>query len=427
MDARPKTRQLNRERNPSPTQPPRGSKQIVLPMTRPQYEEFWNDAQTVRQFVDEWFLVAPELFPPGFAQGYSLHGLGRESKKIPGVRLRKIVLADGASFWLRPSFVLGYMTGTVDELSYPLLLAAHGVPAWLLVVGFGRSEMYWQRILERLGRCSLVGTTVREADRLPEHLAADEHHVDWGGKKGYLPTTVGSDCILGLALCSSADDAHLREAYGVFAAEARDVKPDYAPETVNVDGWAATRNAFCALFAGIATILCFLHGFLKIRDRCRKARELHRRVWDVYRAATAEEFRRLMDEFRVWCDSQTWTASVGEMLEKLWNKTDSYAVAYDHAGCHRTSNAVDRPMNRLCRLMYAGRGLHGHQASSERRLRGWALLLNFRPYAPRSNRPRAHDSPAHRLNDKRYHDNWLHNLMASTSLMGYRNRTPANR
>jgi hypothetical protein len=26
------------------------------------------------------------------------------------------------------------------------------------------------------------------------------------------------------------------------------------------------------------------------------------------------------------------------------------------------------------------------------------LLLNFRPYARRSNRPRAYDSPAHRLN-----------------------------
>ncbi len=149
-------------------------------------------------------------------------------------------------------------------------------------------------------------------------------------------------------------------------------------------------------------VLCFLHGFLKIRDRCRKARELHRRVWDVYRAATAEEFRRLMNEFQQWCATQTWTASVHEMLTKLWNKTEFYVVAYSHPGCHRTSNAVDRPMNRLCRLMYANRGLHGHQGSSE--LRGWALLLNFRPYAPRSNQPRTHDSPAHRLNGKRYHE-----------------------
>ena len=84
-------------------------------------------------------------------------------------------------------------------------------------------------------------------------------------------------------------------------------------------------------------------------------------------------------------------------------------------------------MNRLCRLMYAGRGLHGHQGSSQLRLRGWALLPNFRPYAPRGKRPRVFESPAHRLNGKRYHEHWLHNLMASTSLMGLRNPEPAIR
>ena len=73
-------------------------------------------------------------------------------------------------------------------------------------------------------------------------------------------------------------------------------RPQYA-QTVNTDGWASTRNAFQTLFPLITVVLCFLHGFLKIRDRCRKACELHRRVWDVYRAATAEEFRRLMNEF----------------------------------------------------------------------------------------------------------------------------------
>ena len=207
-----------------------------------------------------------------------------------------------------------------------------------------------------------------------EHLVADEHHADWAGQKGYIPTTVGGGCILGVALTAAADDAHLQEAYGVFAAEARDVDPEYAPQTVNTDGWASTQNAFQTSFPLITVVLCFLHGFLKIRDRCRKAHELHRRVWDVYRAATAEEFRRLMNEFQQWCATQTWTTSVREMLTKLWNKTESYVVAYDRPGCHCTSNAVDRPMNRLCRLMYASRGLHGHQSSSELRLRGWALL-----------------------------------------------------
>jgi hypothetical protein len=132
---------------------------------------------------------------------------------------------------------------------------------------------------------------------------------------------------LGVALTPSADDVHLQEAYVVFAAEARDVAPEYAPETVNTVGWAATRNASRAWFPLITVVLCFLHGFLKVRDRCRKARELHRRVWDVYRAATAEEFRRLMNELQQWCGTQTWTASVREMLTKRWNKTESYVVA----------------------------------------------------------------------------------------------------
>ena len=427
MTAQPKTRHVHRQRETPLPQAPRGVKQIVIPMTRPQYDEIWQDAQRVRAFLAPWLQAAPELFPAGFDQGYRLHGFGRPSRKLPGVKLRKVVLADGTSYWLRPSFVTSYMTGTVEELAYPLLLAAHGVPPWLLTIGFGHSDMFWYRLVERLGRNSLVGTTVGDAARLPAHLAADEHHADWAGQKGYVATTVGGGCVLGVALTAAADDVHLQEAYGVFATEAREVDPEYTPETVNTDGWAATQNAFRTWFPSITVVLCFLHGFLKLRDRCRKARDLHRRVWDVYRAATAEEFRRLMNEFQQWCGTQTWTAAVCEMLAKLWGKTEAYVVAYDHPGCHRTSNAVDRPMNRLCRLMYASRGLHGHQSSSEFRLRGWALLGNFRPYARRSNQPRPHDSPAHRLNGKRYHEHWLHNLMVSTSLMGFRSRKPAIR
>src|SRR3954469_2949165 len=263
MDARPKTRRVYRERPGPAPQPPRGAKQIVIPMTRPQYDDLWHDPRRLRDYLAGWAESAPELFPTDFDRGYRLHGFGRPSRKLPGLKLRKLVLADGPSYWLRPSFVTGYMTGTVDELAYPLLLAAHGVPAWLLTIGFGHSDMYWYRVVERLGRNSLVGTTVRDPARLPEHLAADEHHADWAGEKGYVAMTVGGGCVLGVALTASADDAHLQEGYGVFAAEARDLEPEYAPETVNPDGWAATRNAFQALFPRIAVVLCFLHGSLK--------------------------------------------------------------------------------------------------------------------------------------------------------------------
>ena len=167
MDARPKTRQVNRERKTPPPQAPRGAKQIVIPMIRQQYDEIWQDAERLRAFVDEWAQLAPELFPKDFDQGYCLHGFGRESRKLPGLKLRKIVLADGTPHWLRPSFVTSYMTGTVDQLAYPLLLAAHGVPPWLLTIGFGHSDMYWYRVIERLGRNSLVGTSVRDAAQLP--------------------------------------------------------------------------------------------------------------------------------------------------------------------------------------------------------------------------------------------------------------------
>ena len=150
-------------------------------------------------------------------------------------------------------------------------------------------------------------------------------------------------------------------------------------------------------------------------------------MWEVYRAASADEFRRLMGQFQEWGGTRTWKTAMGPMLAKLGKRTEDYVVAYDHPGCRWTSNMVDRPMNRLCRLMYAGRGLHGHQQSSELRLRGWALLLNFRPYAPRSNQQRGFASPAHRLRGKRYHEDWLHDLMVASSLLGLKSPRPAIR
>lgn len=110
-------------------------------------------------------------------------------------------------------------------------------------------------------------------------------------------------------------------------------------------------------------------------------------------------------------------------MAKLWERTEHYAVSYDHAQAHRTSNLVDRLMNCLTRLLDAGRGLHAHQRSAELRLRGWALLQNFRPYAPRSGRPRDYQSPAHRLNQKHYHENWFHNLARLCLLGGRQRRT----
>ena len=422
MDAQQRTRSCARQPRARAQGTPRGCKQICVPMTRDMYDRIWNDAAEVRRFLEPLIKTMPELFPEGIQDGYQFTGHLPESEKMPGIRLRQLRVKNHA-YTLRPSFVMSYMTGTVEEIEFPLLLLSHGVPCWLVTHGCGHNDMFWQRHLQRLGRNSLVGSTVRVAERLPQHLAADEHHADWCGEKGYVAVTAGGGCLLGVALTDAADEAHLSQAYGQFAAEAREVQPDYAPHTVNTDGWFATQNAFQSLFAKIAVVLCFLHGFLKIRDRCRKAHELHQRIWEVYRAETAAEFQTYMAAFRAWFDQGSWPAVVQEMVAKLWKRESEYAVAYAHPGCHRTSNLVDRLMNRMTRLLYAGRGLHGHQHSSTERLRGWALLHNFRPFAPRSGLRRDYTCPAHRLNGKQYHEHWLHNLQASTSLGGRRFRT----
>ena len=186
MDAQQRTRSCSRERIPQDEGTPRGSKQICIPMTSDIYHRIWDDAGEVRRLLEPLIQTSPELFPQGMQEGFQLTGRLPESEKMPGVRLRQVRLADGGVFTLRPSFVMSYMTGTVEELEHPLLLLSLGVPCWVVTRIFGHNDMYWYRHLERLGRNSLVGTTVPDPARLPEHLAADEHHTDWWGEKGYV-------------------------------------------------------------------------------------------------------------------------------------------------------------------------------------------------------------------------------------------------
>ena len=143
----------------------------------------------------------------------------------------------------------------------------------------------------------------------------------------------------------------------------------------------------------------------------------------VYRAESKSAFIQAMSTFKQWFDERDWSQNVSSAVEKLCARVELYALSYDHPECHRTSNMVDRLMNRLTRSLYAGRGVHGHQSSSDHRLRGWSLLNNFRPFAPRSEQQRQFSSPAHRLNQKQYHPHWLHNLQVCASCQGFRGNT----
>jgi hypothetical protein len=61
-----------------------------------------------------------------------------------------------------------------------------------------------------------------------------------------------------LAPTANAED--LTAAYEVFRREAEEVQPGYQPETVSVDGWASTHQAWQALFPLAVLLRCFLHG-----------------------------------------------------------------------------------------------------------------------------------------------------------------------
>ena len=190
----------------------------------------------------------------------------------------------GAVYTIAPAFVLPYMTGYIDAVEKALFLRGKfGVPYWGLTYVFGHNDLDWERLELRLGRNSIVGTTVKHADRLPQDVLADEKHTWLNGEPAYVATTVAADCMLGTSVALQADEAHLTPAYQQFKTEAQARQPDYQPTTGNTAGWQATQLAWRRLFPQIAVIVCFLHAFLKIRARCKHLQEhfteLCQRVW----------------------------------------------------------------------------------------------------------------------------------------------------
>lgn len=404
-------------------QKPRGFSTICLPISKDRYLQLITSPTLFRQWLDQAFRDTPELFPAAFAAGYTLKDARVSTKR--GLCLRRIrCKATGAAFSVRPCFVLPYMTAWTDEAADPLFLRSFGVPFWALAQVFGRDPKFWYRLEVGLGRHSIVGTTVRHAS-LPEHLIADEHHQTRDGVKNYIATTVGAGCCLGAALAPTADADALTAAYGIFKEEAQHVQADYRPQTVNTDGWAATRQAWRVLFPLVVILRCFLHGWLNIRARAKHLGELFRalgeKVWHAYHALDRRSFAQRLRRLGEWAGREVKAAWVLEQVRKLCGRSREYGVAYAHPGGQRTSNMLDRVMRAMNRYFDAGQHLHGSAQACARHCRAWALLHNFRPWHPAVVRANAgYASPAVRLNQHRYHDDWLCNLLVSGSLAGYR-------
>lgn len=183
------------------------SKRIVLPIKQEAYDRMIDNCQTYRDYLDTLMSVCPELFPPDMQAGYTWHDI-QMSRKLPDVRLRRIKLkqfdadSNNQVWTLVPSFIMPYMSGYTVAVEKALFLRRFGVPYWALTYVFGRNDLYWQRLLERLGSYDLVGTTVKHAEHLPEHLLADEKHTHINGEKAFIATTVAADCVLGGLPCA---------------------------------------------------------------------------------------------------------------------------------------------------------------------------------------------------------------------------------
>lgn len=422
----PQQRKYNTDGEPVRT----ASRRIVLPLNSDEYAAQMERAEDARAMIEKQRIAHPELFPAEMGDGYKLHGWTDASKKLDGRRFRRIRLQSGEriAYTVMPCDVLPYLTGTVSEVEKALFLKTFGVPNWALTYVFGRNDSYWYRLEQSWGRYNLVGTTVKDGAQIPTELLADEKHCKAHGEKWYIATTVANDCVLGAGVTTAADTDQLAAGYGVFKQEAQQLNPDYQPNSVNTDGWTATRNAWEQLFPTVTVILCFLHAFLKIRSRCKRLGDLYdqlkHQVWTIYRAADRDLFKLEVANLQQWAlnHRHQLATTASDAIDKLCQRSDQFCLAFDHPHAYRTSNMLDRQMEPMARWLFNGRFFHGNRLAADLRIRGWALLHNYRPYCPRAKISESFHSPAHKLNGSLYRENWLENLLVSSSCQGFRHR-----
>ncbi|MEN0049549.1 MAG: hypothetical protein AAF806_20985, partial [Bacteroidota bacterium] len=392
------------------------SKTIVLPIAEEIYEDFLKDRELAKELISDRYALYPDLFPKEMLFGYSLNGSTRTSKKQEGFVMRQILI-NKETYRIRPSFMLPYNKGLVSEVSKALFLKKFGVPFWALAHVFGHNPMWWYRLYLSLGHYDLVGSTIYEAEDLPQDLLADEHHIMVKGEKKYVATTAAMGCFLGMAVCDGADEASLMAGYQDFKEEALLVKPDYEPRSVNTDGWFATQNAWLKLFISIQVIECFLHAFLKARDRATKKVQAFfvtasQKIWNAYRAESKRILAQQIRRLREWTNKTVIDCPMKDNILKFCKKKAKWMKHLDFHNAYRTSNMLDRLMRVMKKHKINSQMFHSTTQATTLNFRALALIHNFSPYSPAlCKRKENITSPVHKLNKKVFADDWLENLI----------------
>ena len=81
----------------------------------------------------------------------------------------------------------------------------------------------WRTIL---GVTTWFKRLVKDPEKLPKHLLADEKVTWLNGEEVVIATTVGDDCVLGASVALGIDTPNLTEAYQHFKDEAQQLDPD---------------------------------------------------------------------------------------------------------------------------------------------------------------------------------------------------------
>ena len=143
--------------------PSQGYRTIRLPLSEPEYERFLSDRPYAKARLQELYEDSPALFPAACPRGYALDGFTDPSWQQQ-LRCRRLRLeATHEVFTVAPAFVMPYRSGLVNTGEKALFFMRFHGPCWAIAYVFGRDAMYWYRLQQGLGRCSIVGTTVKAA------------------------------------------------------------------------------------------------------------------------------------------------------------------------------------------------------------------------------------------------------------------------
>jgi len=192
---------------------------------------------------------------------------------------------------------------------------------------------------------------------------------------------------------------------------------------------SVAQNTWKSIFPKIAVIACFLHIYIGIRDRSRKKYKevfntVATKLWNCYKAESKSSFSQRVRRLSEWCLNTKAPDIILKKIEKFRKKLPQFTKAYDFPRAHRTSNMIDRLMQRMDRHLFSTQYFHGTLKSANLSIRAWALIQNFAPFNPLTVKQKGHANSFEKVNGFQYHDNWLQNLLISASLGGNRADPP---